>query len=352
MRPRLILHAGTHKTGTTAIQKFAAGHRPALRASGLFYPRLPVQGAEASNDHHSIGHAFATVPKKLSAQQAAALFGIWREGGAARGETTFVSTETVWRHVLTDRKVDARSLGAQEWMEGRRRYVGRLADALEGFEVETIVVFRDPVEFVRAVYAENIHAGVRGLSQSFTARLEGLLRSVARYGENARLFAGALGRVRCLEYDALRKGGLIPGFFRELGHAVEDGGDRVVRRSMSPARAHAVNIAKGFVPREATRAQVDAMIAAPEVAGRIDAYEEANPGADVWASGAERVAFIAAMEPQMAILEREFAFDCGPWRARLAELEEVVPLREADGAFRDGLARAVAEWWRRSEESA
>ena len=35
---RLILHAGTHKTGTTSIQKVLADNRDWLRERGLIYP--------------------------------------------------------------------------------------------------------------------------------------------------------------------------------------------------------------------------------------------------------------------------------------------------------------------------
>jgi len=34
----LIVHIGSHKTGTTAIQRFAASHRATLRERGLWYP--------------------------------------------------------------------------------------------------------------------------------------------------------------------------------------------------------------------------------------------------------------------------------------------------------------------------
>ena len=36
--PKLILHAGVHRTGTTSIQKYLAANRPALAAQGFVYP--------------------------------------------------------------------------------------------------------------------------------------------------------------------------------------------------------------------------------------------------------------------------------------------------------------------------
>jgi hypothetical protein len=39
-RPKLVLHAGTHKTGTTAIQSFLANQREALAKEKVLYPTL------------------------------------------------------------------------------------------------------------------------------------------------------------------------------------------------------------------------------------------------------------------------------------------------------------------------
>jgi hypothetical protein len=39
-RPHLVLHAGTHKTGSTAIQTFLSDHRDRLQAAGILYPLL------------------------------------------------------------------------------------------------------------------------------------------------------------------------------------------------------------------------------------------------------------------------------------------------------------------------
>lgn len=35
---KVILHVGTHKTGTTSIQAALAASRPALQAAGILYP--------------------------------------------------------------------------------------------------------------------------------------------------------------------------------------------------------------------------------------------------------------------------------------------------------------------------
>lgn len=51
-RRRLLLHAGLHKTGTTALQKFLHREAGALAGRGVLYPRTGRIGR--SFDHHSI----------------------------------------------------------------------------------------------------------------------------------------------------------------------------------------------------------------------------------------------------------------------------------------------------------
>jgi hypothetical protein len=52
---RLILHIGTHKTGTTAIQRFLAGNRPALAQHGYHFA-----SSAASGDANLVANAVAT----------------------------------------------------------------------------------------------------------------------------------------------------------------------------------------------------------------------------------------------------------------------------------------------------
>gem|GEM_PF-1793610 len=50
-RQRLVIHAGTHKTGSTAVQSWAALNRMSLRACGVYYPR-PEQGVSVLRASH------------------------------------------------------------------------------------------------------------------------------------------------------------------------------------------------------------------------------------------------------------------------------------------------------------
>ena len=55
-RRRVLLHAGLHKTGTTALQRFLASATDALRARGALYP---MAGRGSSDGHHNIAWQLA-----------------------------------------------------------------------------------------------------------------------------------------------------------------------------------------------------------------------------------------------------------------------------------------------------
>ncbi len=50
-RPKLFIHAGLHKTGTTALQEWLARNRAALAGQGILYPRAGCPG-EAPGQHN------------------------------------------------------------------------------------------------------------------------------------------------------------------------------------------------------------------------------------------------------------------------------------------------------------
>ena len=47
-----FIHAGTHKTGTTAIQRFLAGNRETLARAGFYYPRSGCWHPEFPGHHN------------------------------------------------------------------------------------------------------------------------------------------------------------------------------------------------------------------------------------------------------------------------------------------------------------
>ena len=148
---RLILHAGSHKTGTTAIQTFAMSNRAALAERGWIYPGLAPFADDGKHAAHPV-RARARPSSAKSCSRHATRGGCRAAGRAqakAAGVDVFVSAEPLYRHVLPRK-------GPRDWLSGRRAYLGRLAKVLAPFEVEPVLVFRRPDDFVRALYQENV----------------------------------------------------------------------------------------------------------------------------------------------------------------------------------------------------
>ena len=60
---KIFVHIGTHKTGTTSIQKFARSNEEKLKMKGFFYPGYSILGKKEHYGHHHIAHALAMQKK-------------------------------------------------------------------------------------------------------------------------------------------------------------------------------------------------------------------------------------------------------------------------------------------------
>ena len=56
-RPRLLLHIGTHKTGTSALQESLSSHRALLLQRGIHYPDTSRPPWPELPKHCSVFHA-------------------------------------------------------------------------------------------------------------------------------------------------------------------------------------------------------------------------------------------------------------------------------------------------------
>jgi hypothetical protein len=136
MARKIIVHAGTEKTGTTSLQLFLDDHRDALLSRGVYYP-------ETGHDYRRSGR----FPKHnwllegLMADDGAALrLGFERVLGQCppRARTVVLSDEALfgdWQHTSP----------------GGRAALAALAATLE---IELWVWFRDPVAYARSLYVQ------------------------------------------------------------------------------------------------------------------------------------------------------------------------------------------------------
>lgn len=209
-RPRLILHAGLHKTGTSAIQKFAHTNADALRERGLWYPSYaPVRDLDLAS-HNRLAHSIARTRKRalLSEDELAALTAYWR--AHAEGCSILVSAEALCRHTVP--------MEAEDWAQGRDAYLERVARVLADFDVQPLLVLRRQDDFAHSSYIENIEKGRRRGQLSFAAFRDDLTRHHLRYEDNLDRFEHYFGDTRVLIYEDLRRdNSLCRTFFGALG---------------------------------------------------------------------------------------------------------------------------------------
>ena len=303
---RLILHAGTHKTGTSAIQSFARTHRAALLARGWLYPGLAGLAEDGTAPHHIFAHALAGRSELVTALDAMDLPRAWAEEAERHGADLFLSAEPFYRHVLQQERTRG------DWLVGRRRYLARLAKVLAPFEVEVLLVYRRPDDFVRSLFQENMTKPPKGEAKwaDFAAFRRHAANGALRYAESAVLFAERFPRVRCLIYEDFAGD---PEFCRRIlaevgidaGRLAEAG---VVRRSLTPA----ATLAKCFLNQapldERQNAKVLKWLKSPAAAELIAEHLGAGPF-DLWESQGARQALLDARAEDLERLRLGFLPD-------------------------------------------
>jgi hypothetical protein len=296
---RLFLHAGTHKTGTTAIQTFAMRHRAALLDRGLLFPTLEPDLPGRSMPHHVLAHTVAGQRTGLDLNRIPDLVARWRETAEKAGAAVLISAEPIYRHVL--------SKGPDEkWTDGRRRYLKRLARLLAPFDVEPVLVFRRPEDFARSSFQERVMKSSSAPWGSF-AEFRDQAIDIRKYFRNAKILQAVFGTLRAMTFEDLTEGGPVPqNFFRALGVDVsdlDDGG--VVRESLGP-RETAVKLAliRRSYPPDRNAAVLD-WLRAPDTTARIDAIFGPGPFG-IWESAAALEVFRAQTAPQVERLRAGF----------------------------------------------
>lgn len=250
-RPRLILHAGLHKTGTTAIQSFAGCNRDELRRRGIWYPtHEPVRDIR-QDSHNRLAHSLARTGKSglLSDQEIHSLARHWREN--VRNEVVLLSAEAASRHLLGNPETS--------WFDRRVEYLRQVSNALSDFDVEVVVVLRRQDQYLHSTYLEHIMKMNREASLSFDDFRSHLESLHLQYEKNLDAFESCFDRIRVLIYDDLRVDGrMCSNFFSEFGIDVSDLPDPgIVRRSLSPPQARAKRAIRMLILTKGINRQVN-----------------------------------------------------------------------------------------------
>lgn len=135
--PRLILHTGTHKTGTTSLQKAFHDNRKHLSRHSVLYPETGLSQKPQNWGHHELAYAMRN-------ENSARL--LWsalrKEADEAGLETVFVSSEEL-------------SLLPFALLPGVAPY-RIMADCFDGYDVRILCYVRPQVDMVASLYNHHI----------------------------------------------------------------------------------------------------------------------------------------------------------------------------------------------------
>ena len=137
----IFLHIGTHKTGSTAIQRFLARAGEALSQQGVLYPRAGCPNTDWSDQYGQHKLHWSLVGK--------------------RG----ISDDHVWHDL--QREIEACSaerilLSIEGFDHIRTQKIERVLEYLRPHPVRVLVYLRPPVQFLRSVYKQRVKGGKYG----------------------------------------------------------------------------------------------------------------------------------------------------------------------------------------------
>jgi hypothetical protein len=193
------VHAGTHKTGTTSIQRFLAHNGGILRGAGM---HVPVTGRIPNHDgHHNIAWELRRSPRFDPAH--------------GTFDLLLAEIETIGKPVAC---ISSEEFG---FLYADRTALRRLTDGLSsiGYEPQVIVFLRPQLEYARALWVEM-------LRQGSTLELRDVIEEALQNGA-----IGDAPHAASLEYDTV-----LDGFSAAFGK------ENVIVRAFRSADDHAVLI--------------------------------------------------------------------------------------------------------------
>jgi hypothetical protein len=287
---RLILHVGTHKTGTTSIQEALLAHSRELADQGVVYPNAAWSfGGDPRRSTRAAHFAFAEAladPSDRSLPRLEA-FRDRLARALAASKTVVVSAESMYRHILVTTKG---RLSEDDKRAMRASYVRRMAEFFDGFDPEVIVYFRRPDAFAESLYQEAAaramvsHPFQRFVTQDafrfdYAFQLELLRRHFP---------------VHAFGFEAAAQDDLVDHFMAVLGARVDCGLGKTTLRASVPKRAAQwlVRHSKGARATHASRRSHRHRWLFALQAGHKELFA-APRGAGFWSSNEERDAFLS-----------------------------------------------------------
>lgn len=194
-RPRVFLHIGTHKTGTTAIQIYATENRERLRQRGLLYPlRGCPQDAHMNYGHHLLAWSLTRDTSHLSEWA-----GLRQEIETEAMPGTVISSEDFCRITTAEQ-------------------VQHLCKLLGQVDLRVVIYLRRQDQYIQALYCTDVmHYGQRCALDNYIAFNAANMDYRAVLEPWVAVLGAASVSVRPYERSQLRNGDVIEDFFSLVG---------------------------------------------------------------------------------------------------------------------------------------
>jgi hypothetical protein len=249
---RLVLHAGTHKTGTTSIQKALFDNTSWLRQRGLVYPHGTGVYPKPRLAHHHFVRAFTGISAEDHAL--ATRFLDRARAEIKRPEDTLViSAEPIYRHI--EGYDDWQHFADPDYWVRRNGYLHRLAEALGDFDVTVLLFFRRRSSFARSLYCEIAckKRHWRGSPRKFMRHFHHWFE----YNQQIEAFQAAFPKVRTYSYERAVEAGLISTFFDIIGFPMPPNSDQIWERRTPETMIKHVTPEKWLLQRPRDTLQFD-----------------------------------------------------------------------------------------------
>jgi hypothetical protein len=198
MSRRLFLHIGTQKTGSSFLQHMLRKNSHLLHQNGVAYLGFTEEYISSGNGDSLLAAVKSGCDRAAFQSTVDALFG--------DREAAIVSSELLYSTGLSP-----------DGPHGWHFVLGRLREC--DVEVELIVFFRNPVDFLRSAYSQAVKR--HGFTEDFASFIDNfspdLYDGPLRQIESAlAALAGGI-RLQILDYDTARKAGLWHVFLQTCG---------------------------------------------------------------------------------------------------------------------------------------
>lgn len=295
---KVYLHVGTHKTGTTALQRFSRKNDEILKTKGVFYPDYQPFGFPLKDGHHSFAHALSGNPNsKIKENQISTIVEHWQEVLKESNMSMLVSAEAIYRHCI----------GEGNFHEKRLMYLRKLKKVLYDFDVEVVLVFRRPDNYLRSLYQE----GITNTTKVFPSFLEWIYspqRNGVNYFERAMEFHEVFGNVNCLIYeDLVSSQDFYANFFGSININIEgvDSNKGVARKSLSVPSTLVKNYANKFIISQEQNKNFIKWLRKKHINNEIiEIFGEARY--DFWSGPVERNKFLESRDDDLKKLQEFF----------------------------------------------